>query len=411
MRTFLIVGASLAGGSAVVTLREEGFDGRVVLIGAEPLPPYERPPLSKEYLRGEESDPHFVVPAEWYGEHDVDARFGERVMSLDASARSVRLTSGEEIPFDAALVATGSRNRRLPVPGADLSGVLDLRRVEDSDRIREAAAHGGRAVVIGAGFIGCEVAASLRSLGVDVAVVEFFQTPLQRVLGTELGKVLEGLHRDHGRRMVLGEAVERIEGDGRFEAVVTKAGTRVEGDFAVVGVGVEPVTDVVDRTGIAVDNGILVDARLETNVPGVFAAGDVARHDHPVFGRIRVEHFDNAVKSGRAAALNMLGRNEVFDDAHWFWSDQYDAMIQMSGFATEWDQLVYRGNVEERSFAAFMLKDGVLLSAFSMNWQRDVRRAKPLIAARVRPDPAQLADPEFDLRELAPPKEGEVMPA
>ncbi|HEX9123899.1 MAG TPA: FAD-dependent oxidoreductase [Actinomycetota bacterium] len=409
MPTFVIIGASLAGGTAAGSLREEGYEGRMVLIGAEPLPPYERPPLSKEYLRGEDTEPHFVRPPEWYGANDIEARFAERAGSLDTSARVVTLASGGRIPYDAVLIATGSRNRRLPVPGADLPGVLDLRRVEDSDRIREAAAHGGRVVLVGAGFIGCEVAASLRSLGVDVTVVEFFETPLQRVLGTELGKVLEGLHRDHGCAMVLGEAVEKIEGDGRFEAVVTKSGRRIEGDFAVVGVGVEPVTDVVNGSDVVVDNGILVDAKLQTNVPGVFAAGDVARHDHPVFGRIRVEHFDNAIKMGQAAARNMLGRNEVFDDAHWFWSDQYDATIEMSGFATGWDQLVYRGNVNERSFAAFMLKNGVLLSAFSMNWQRDVRRAKPLIAARVRPDPSKLADPEFDLRELAP--EGGVTPA
>jgi 3-phenylpropionate/trans-cinnamate dioxygenase ferredoxin reductase subunit len=236
----------------------------------------------------------------------------------------------------------------------------------------------------------------------DVTVVEFAQTPLQRVLGTDLGRVLEGLHRDHGVEMFFRDAAERFEGDGRFEALVTKEGRRIEGDFAVVGVGVEPVTDVVEGADIAVDGGILVDATLATNVPGVFAAGDVARHEHPVFGSIRVEHFDNAVKMGETAARNMLGRGEVFDDPHWFWSDQYDANIQMAGFATSWDELIVRGNVEERSFAAFMLKDGILLSAFSMNRPRDVRRSMPLIKAKVRPDPARLTDPEFDLRELAP---------
>ncbi len=404
MPTHVIIGASLAGGTAAATLREEGFDGRIVLIGDEPLAPYERPPLSKEYLRGEETEPHFVRPPEWFGEQDVEVRFGERAEAVDPGARTVALASGERIGYDALLIATGSRNRMLTVPGSDLPAVLQLRRVEDADRIRQAAARGGRAVVVGAGFIGCEVAASLRSLGLDVVVVEFFGTPLQRVLGTELGRVLEGLHRDHGCDLVLGQAVERIEGDGRFEAVITKDGRRIEGDFAVVGVGVEPVTEVVDGTGVAVENGILVDAALRTNVPGVFAAGDVARHDHPVFGRIRVEHYDNAIKMGQAAARSMLGASDAFDDPHWFWSDQYDALIQMSGFATEWDRLVYRGEVEERAFAAFMLKDGVLLSAFSMNWPKDVRRAMPLIAARIRPEPAKLADPEFDLRELAPPK-------
>ncbi|MFB3738082.1 MAG: NAD(P)/FAD-dependent oxidoreductase [Candidatus Velamenicoccus archaeovorus] len=406
MPTFVVIGAGLTGGTAVTTLREEGFDGRLVLIGEEALPPYERPPLSKEYLRGEEPEPRFVHPLGWYAEQQVEARFGERAEAIDPVDRVVALSSGERIAFDAALVATGSRNRPLPVPGADLPGVLDLRRVADSDRIRQAAARGGRAVIVGAGFIGCEVAASLRTLGLDVAMVEFFRTPLQRVLGTELGSVIEGLHRDHGCELILGEAVERFEGDGRFEAVVTASGRRVEGDFAVVGVGVEPVTEVVDGADVGVQGGIAVGATLETAVPGVFAAGDVARHDHPVFGPIRVEHFDNAIKMGAAAARNMLGRGEVFDDAHWFWSDQYDSMIQMSGFATEWDQVVYRGNVDERRFAAFLLKDGVLRSAFSIDWQHDVRRAKPLIVGRARPDPAALADPEVDLRRLAPAVEG-----
>jgi 3-phenylpropionate/trans-cinnamate dioxygenase ferredoxin reductase subunit len=317
----------------------------------------------------------------------------------------VVLSNGEEIPFDAVLIATGSRNRGLPLPGLDLPGVFELRKAADADRIKEAAARGGKAVVVGAGFIGSEVTASLRSLGIDVTIVEFAETPLQRVLGTELGRVIEGLHRDHGVEMIFRDAAERFEGDGRFETLVTKSGRRIDGDFAVVGVGVEPVTDIVEGTAIQVDNGIPVDATLATNVPGVFAAGDVARHDHPVFGPIRVEHFDNALKMGETVAHNMLGRGEVFDDVHWFWSDQYDAQIQMSGFATSFDQVVFRGDVKERTFAAFLLKDGVLLSTFSMNWKFDVRRAMPLIKASVRPDPKDLADPEFDLRRLAPAKE------
>lgn len=402
MRAFVIVGASLAGGTAAATLRDEGFDGRVVLIGEEPLAPYERPPLSKEYLRGETSEPAYIRPPGWWEQNEVEARFGERAERIDTADRSVSLASGERIQFDSLLIATGSRNRRMPIAGIDLPGVLDLRRVADADRIKVAAKNSGRAVLVGAGFIGCEVAASLRQLGVDVTVVEFFETPLYRVVGPDIGRVLEGLHRDHGCTFTFGEAVERLEGDGRFEAVVTKGGTRIEGDFAVVGVGVEPVTDVVEGTEISVDNGISVDATLEANVPGVFAAGDVARHDHPVFGPIRVEHFDNAIKMGEAAARNMLGRAEVFDDAHWFWSDQYDANIQMAGFVTEWDDMVVRGSMEERRFAAFLLKEGRLLSTFSMNWPRDVRRSMPLIKARIRPDGKQLADPEFDLRKLAP---------
>ncbi len=409
MTTFIIVGAGLCGGTAAATLREEGFDGRIVLIGDEPLAPYERPPLSKEYLRGEETEPHLARPPEFWDESSIETRFGERVERVDVADRSMFLPGGARLAFDAALIATGSRNRRLAVPGADLPGVLDLRTFADAERIGQAAAGASKAVVVGMGFIGAEVAASLRHLGLDVTVVEFFETPLQRVLGPEIGRVLEGLHRDHGVEMVFKDAAEAFEGDGRFEALVTKEGRRIEGDFAVVGVGVEPATEVAgDPAFVADGGGIPVDATLATAVPRVFAAGDVARHDHPVFGPIRVEHFDNALKMGQTAARNMLGRGEVFDDAHWFWSDQYDTQIQMSGFAVEWDQMVVRGNLEDRSFAAFLLKDGVLLSTFSMDWKLDVRRSMPLIKAGVRPDPAQLADPGSDLRKLAPPKEAPV---
>lgn len=404
-RVVAIVGANLAGGTAAWCLREEGYDGRIVLIGEEALPPYERPSLSKEYLRGQEDELHFIRPLEWWDEGRIETHFGVRAQSLDTSAREVILDDGRRIGFDAAIIATGSRNRRFPIPGLDLPGVLSLRRAEDADAIREAAKPGAKAVLVGMGFIGAEVAASLRHLGVDVTVVEFAETPLQRVLGDRLGKVLEGLHRDHGVEMFFKDGAERFEGDGRFEALATTEGRRIEGDFAVVGVGVEPVTEVAAGSDVTLDNGILVDPSLRTNVPGVYAVGDVARHDHPVFGPIRVEHFDNAIKMGETAARNVLGADEVFDDAHWFWSDQYDADIQMAGFAITWDEMVVRGSLEDRSFAAFLLKEGQLLSTFSMNRKSDVRRSMPLIKAAVHPDPAQLADPEFDLRKLRPPKE------
>ncbi|MEX2406072.1 MAG: oxidoreductase C-terminal domain-containing protein, partial [Actinomycetota bacterium] len=233
-------------------------------------------------------------------------------------------------------------------------------------------------------------------------VVEFAGAPLERVLGAELGRAIEGLHRDHGVEMIFHDGAERFEGDGRFETLVTKEGRRIQGDFAVVGVGVEPVTDVAEAGGLPTDNGIPVDASLRTSTEGVWAIGDVARHDHPVFGPIRVEHFDNAVKMGEHVAKGILGSDSVFDDAHWFWSDQYDAQIQMSGFATEWDQTVIRGSIEDRSFVAFLLQKGQLLSAFSMNWKLDVRRTMPLIKARAHPDPASLSDPAVDLRKLLP---------
>jgi 3-phenylpropionate/trans-cinnamate dioxygenase ferredoxin reductase subunit len=401
-RVVAIVGANLGGGTVAWRLREEGYDGRIVLIGEETLPPYERPSLSKEYLRGQEDELHFMRPPEWWDEGRIETHFGIQAESLDTSAREIVLEDGRRIAFEAAVIATGSRNRRFPLPGLDLPGVLSLRRAQDADAIRAAAKPGAKAVLVGMGFIGAEVAASLRHLGVDVTVVEFAETPLQRVLGDRLGKVLEGLHRDHGVEMFFKDGAERFEGDGRFEALATKEGRNIEGDFAVVGVGVEPVTEVTAGSDVTLDNGISVDASLRTNVPGVYAVGDVARHDHPIFGAIRVEHFDNAIKMGETAARNILGADEVFDDAHWFWSDQYDADIQMAGFAITWDEMVVRGSLEDRTFSAFLLKEGQLLSTFSMNRKSDVRRSMPLIKAAVRPDPAKLADPEFDLRKLRP---------
>jgi 3-phenylpropionate/trans-cinnamate dioxygenase ferredoxin reductase subunit len=403
--TFVVVGAGLAGATAAATLRAEGYDGRLVMLGAESLSPYERPSLSKEYLRGEETELNWVRSATWYEEHEVDLRLGAPVERLDPHGREVVLTTGQRIAFDSALVATGVRNRSFDVPGADLPGVFDVRFASDADRLRQAALGASRAVIVGAGFIGCEVAASFRQMRLDVTVVEFFETALYRVLGPELGRTVEALHRDHGVGFVLGDAVDRFEGAGRFEAVVTKEGRTIEGDLAVVGVGTEPVTEAVDALPLSASGGIAVDATLRTAVPGIYAAGDVAAHDHPVFGPVRVEHYDNAIKMGEAAARNMLGRGELFADPHWFWSDQYDSQIQMAGYATEWDEMVVRGSLEERSYAAFLLKDGVLRAAVSLDRKRDVRRALPLIAAELRPDPLRLADPEFDLRQLAPAKE------
>ena len=297
-RTIVVVGASLAGATAAATLREEGFDGRLVVIGAEELAPYERPGLSKGYLRGEESlDDLFVRTPDWWKEHDVELRTGIRAESLDPHSRTVALADRESITFDAALIATGSRNRRIDAPGADLDGVLDLRTVADCDKIKEAAAGGGPAVLIGMGFIGAEVAASLRALGVDVTVVEPFEAPMQRALGADAGAAVAAIHADHGVRMRFADSLDRFEGDGRLERVVTKLGDELDAAFSVVGVGVQPNVEIWPGEP-APDGGIPVGPTLETEVPRVFAAGDVASHEHPLFGRLRVEHFDNAIKMG-----------------------------------------------------------------------------------------------------------------
>jgi 3-phenylpropionate/trans-cinnamate dioxygenase ferredoxin reductase subunit len=256
---------------------------------------------------------------------------------------------------------------------------------------------------VGLGVIGAEVAASLRSIGCEVTVVEVFETALFRVLGPEIGRTLEGIHRDHGVTMLFNDNVDRFEGDGRLERVIASGGATIEADFAVVGIGTEPAVEIMAGTGLDRGGGIPVDATLQTEIPGIFAAGDVAQHKHPIFGPIRVEHYDNALKMGEVAARNMLGRGEVFDDPHWFWSDQYDSQVQMAGYAPTWDHMVVRGSLEERSFCAFLLDErGVVRSTVSLDWKRDVRRSFGLIRAQLAPDPAALADPDVDLRTLVP---------
>lgn len=401
-RTFVIVGAGLCGATAVATLRSEGFEGSIVLIGAEKHPPYERPPLSKEYLRGEDPLERILVrPPEWYAEQDVQTRFGTQVTQLDVDERAIVLAGGEKIAFDALLVATGGRNRKIDARGSELPGVFDLRDLGDADRIRDTVPAGTRVVCVGMGFIGAEVAASLRTMGCDVTVVEIFETALFRVLGGEIGRALEAIHRDHGVTMHFNDVVARFEGDGKLERAVTKGGRSIDADVAIVGIGTEPAVEIMAGTGLDQPGGIPVGPTLETAIPGVFAAGDVARHDHPVFGPLRVEHFDNALKMGETVARNMLGAGEVFDDPHWFWSDQYDVQIQMAGFAPTWDRMVVRGSLEGRSFCAFLLDaDGVLRSSVSIAWPRDVRRSFELIRTQTRPDPEALADPDVDIRTL-----------
>jgi 3-phenylpropionate/trans-cinnamate dioxygenase ferredoxin reductase subunit len=400
--SFVIVGANLTGGAAVSTLRTEGFEGRIVLVGEESHVPYERPPLSKGYLRGEESFEDLLLrPHRWYQENDVELRLGSTARRLDPGSRAVELSDGERLAYDRLLVATGGRNRGLAVPGADLDGVLDLRTIEDADRIRAEASSGRSVVVVGAGFIGCEVAASLRRLGVDVEVVEIFEVPLQRAVGKEVGRVYEGIHRDEGVRFHFDDVVERFEGRGRVEAVVTRGGVTIDCDFVVVGVGIQPNVEWLAGSGVEVGNGVVVDEFCRTSADGVYAAGDVAEHWHPLFERrLRVEHWDNALKQGATAARSMMGQEEPFDDPHWFWSDQYDHNLQSMGFAPEWDHLVVRGSMEERAFVAFYVKDDLVRQAVGLNRGKEVRRSASIIRARRPVDPAVLRNEDVDLKKL-----------
>jgi 3-phenylpropionate/trans-cinnamate dioxygenase ferredoxin reductase subunit len=401
--TFVIVGASLAGGGAAATLRKEGFDGRVVLIGAELQPPYERPPLSKEYLRGESPfEQALFQPLDFYDENGIETRFGVRATRVDAAEKVVELDHGERVAYDKLLVAAGGRNRRVSIPGIELGGIYGLRTVADSDRIRAEIAPARKAVMVGMGFIGSEVAASLRQSGVEVTVVDRNTVPLRRVLGEEVGRVVADIHRDFGTELIFEDRVAAFEGAGRVERVTTQGGHRIECNFAVVGLGTEPVTDLLAGTGAKIDNGVVVEEFCRTDVEGIYAAGDVANHYHPLFERhIRVEHWQNALKQGSAAARNMLGRDEPYGEIPWFWSDQYEHNLQYAGFHTEWDELVVQGSTEERGFLAFYGNGGRVLAAVPLNRGRDLRRSIRLIKAQEEIAAAKLCNLSVDLRTLA----------
>jgi 3-phenylpropionate/trans-cinnamate dioxygenase ferredoxin reductase subunit len=401
--TFVIVGASLAGAKAAETLRTEGFDGRLVLVGAEPGRPYERPPLSKDYLRDEaERETLYVHPEGFYADHDIELRPGRTAIGLDATTRELALDDGDRVRYDRLLLATGAEPKRLAIPGGELDGVLYLRSVEDSDRLRERIARGGSVVVVGAGWIGAEVAASARQSGLDVTLIGHGSVPLEHVLGTEVGTVYRDLHAEHGVRMRLGTAVEAFEGGTAVERVRTSDGHAHDCDFVVVGTGVQPRVALAAGAGIAIDNGILVDEHLQTSAPGVFAAGDVANAYHPFFGHhLRVEHWAGALGQGPAAAVNMLGRATAYEALPYFFSDQYDAGMEYSGFARTWDRVVFRGDPAGREFVAFWLAGDRVLAGMNFNVWDVNDTVQRLIRRRAHIDATRLGDPDVPLEAFA----------
>ena len=399
----VIIGASLAGAKAAETLREEGFDGRIVLVGAEEERPYERPPLSKDYLRGEAGrDKVYVHDDGFYAEHDIELRLGRTAVSLDTASRGLTFDDGEPLHYDRLLLATGAEPRRLEIPGADLEGVFYLRSVQDSDALRARLDGGGALVVVGAGWIGAEVAASAKQRGVDVTVIEPASVPLERVLGPEVGAIYRDIHSDHGVRMLLGTGVEAFEGDGRVERVRTSDGRVTDCDFVVVGVGVKPRTQLAAEAGLAISNGVLVDERLRANAPGVFAAGDVANAVHPFYGEpIRVEHWANALNQAPAAARNMLGKSVSYDRLPYFFSDQYDVGMEYSGYARGCDRVVLRGEPADREFVAFWMFENRVMAGMNVNVWDVIDPIKRLIGERIAVEDRQLADPGVPLEELA----------
>ena len=406
----VIVGASLAGGTAAVTLREEGYDGDIVLIGAERELPYSRPPLSKGYLRGQDRfEDQLVKPASYYTEQRIELKLGVRATAIDPKQKMVELDGGARVAYDRLLVTTGGLNRTLTVPGANLSGVFQLRTVEDCNRIRAAVAPGKRAVVIGFSFIGSEVSASLRQLGVEVVAIEGARVPLARVLGDEAGPVLADIHRDKGVQLVSEDAVDALEGSGRVTRVRTRKGRAFECEMVVAGIGIVPNAELLAAAGAQIENGVLVDEHCRTTLPDVFAAGDVTNHLHPIFGRLRVEHWNNGYQQGRAAARALLGRPEPYDYIHTFWSDQYEHVIEYVGFAASWDRVVFRGRPESRKFLGFYLKDGVVRAAVGLDrggdpedpkGESELKAAVDMVRRRAKIDPDKLADDSAELRTL-----------
>jgi 3-phenylpropionate/trans-cinnamate dioxygenase ferredoxin reductase component len=407
-KPIVIVGGGIAGGNAAATLRDEGFQGGVVLISAEPAIPFGRPPLSKTYLRSEEDlEGWYVRPGDWYEEHDVE-RLESSVDTVDAAAHNVVLESGQAIEYQKVLIATGGRNRQLDVPGADLPGVHQLRTVAECDAIKREAVGNRHAVVVGMGFIGCEVAASLRQLGVRVTATFPGDEPLKRVLGKEVGGLIGAFHRANGVELLAGSQITAFEGTERVEAAVTADGARVPCDFAVVGIGIEPDVPTFAST-ISQENGVLVDELCRASAPDVYAAGDVANHLHPVFGRVRVEHFNNGEKMGHAAARSMLGSSSPYDYIHSFWSDQYEHKLEYVGHATKWDEFVVRGSLEEGRLIGFYLLEGMVQAAVGLDRGGDpeadsdseMAASARLVAMRARPTGGQLADERVDLWSLA----------
>ena len=394
VKSVVIVGGGLAGGNAAFRLRKLGFEGSVTIVGDERHLPYERPPMSKDYLRAEKPFEKTLVKPANYDEQDIQLVQGKRAASIDIGGRSVTLDDNTALPYDALILATGSAPRMLDTPGADLSGVHYLRNVEDSDAIRAAALQAEAIVIVGGGWIGTEVAASLRQLGRNVTLVSSPPQPLENILGAEVAGVYRRLHEEKGTKLVIGR-VARIEGDGGVREVVLTDGTRIPADMVVAGVGAIPRIELAKAAGLALrDGGVEVNSYLQTSAPGVLAAGDICTAWHPRLDTyVRVEHWDNAREQGRAAAANILGAHKEYERTPYFYSDQFDLSMEYRGLAHGFDEVVIRGDLKAREFDAFWLKGGHVVAAMNANRSDDAAELQDLVDRQTEADPHQLANP------------------
>ena len=400
--TLVVVGASLAGAKAAEAARDAGHDGPIVMIGDEPGVPYERPPLSKAVLRGEaELDVTHVHPDGFYAEHDIEL-VTDRVTGLDLQATSVLLDAGEPVTFDTLVVATGATPRQLTVPGVELAGVHLLRTAQDAVRLRDAIRAATRVAIVGAGWIGSEVAASARQMGADVVLIDPAPTPLHRVLGDEVGAVFRSMHAEHGVALRMSTGVSALRGVDTVEAVVLDDGSIEAADVVVIGVGVTPRVEIAERAGLRTDNGIVVDEHLETSVAGIFAAGDVANAWHPHYQRhLRVEHWANALNQGITAGRNAAGNRDSYTRLPYFFSDQYDLGLEYVGHGSSDDAVTFRGDRDSREFIAFWHRDAIITAAMNVNVWDVVDDLKAIIETRSPIDLAQLTDPDVPLADLA----------
>lgn len=402
---YVILGAGQAGAEVAASLRKKGFEGRITLVGEEPQPPYRRPPLSKAFLAGEAEEASlFVLKPEQLEKQRIDFIGGARATAIDRDSKTVSLDDGRELSYDKLALTLGGRARPLPIPGADLANVFMLRNIADVEAMRPHIVEGRRLCIVGGGFIGLEVAAVARKLGLEVSVVETMERVLARVTAPVVSRFFERIHREAGVDVRTGVAVEAFEGDGAVQRVKLGDGSTLDTDLVIVGIGLIPHVDLAEAAGLECDNGIVVDEYARTADPDIVAAGDCANHPNRFAGgRTRLESVQNAMEQARVAAASMLGEGPAYENIPWFWSDQYELKLQMAGLSGGFDDIVLRGDPESgRQFSAFYLREGRLIAADCVSRPQDFMFAKKLIAAGVAPDAAKLADAEVPLKELVP---------
>ena len=401
MPTTIIAGAGHAGGQTAISLRQAGYEGRIVVCGDEPVPPYQRPPLSKKYLSGELARERvFLRPESFYSGNDIELRLGNAVREIDGEGRTVRLEDGDSLAFTDLVIATGSRPRRLDVPGADLDNIFYLRTLADSDVIRNALVASRRLAVVGGGYIGLEIASTARGLGLEVCVIEAADRILGRVTAPEMSAYYTSAHRARGVDIRLSTSIAAFEGDGTVEAVDC-GGETVPADVVVVGIGIAPEQELAASAGILCDDGIVVDERCATSADRVYAVGDCTRHPNPILGRtLRLESVHNALEQARTAAANIAGTPTKYEQVPWFWSDQFDLKLQMVGMSQGYDAIVQRGSMDADDFAMFYFKDGVLIAVDAVNRPREFMACRKLVPERPRIDPTKLADESIPMKEM-----------